>query len=515
MSEQEWGRPPSARPPDPLIGRTVDQRYSIEGVLGEGGMGLVYKARHASLNKPVAMKVLKSDVSKDAEIMARFKQEAQSASAIGNPHIIDITDFGSLPDGSTYFVMEHLDGMSLTQALEETKQFSVQRLTHVVVQICSALYAAHKKGIIHRDLKPDNIFLIERGDDTDFVKVLDFGIAKVGVSASKLTKAGQVFGTPHYMSPEQCTGRNVDERADIYALGIIMFELFTGKVPFDGDSLISIVTQQVSNDAPKLSSLRSDTPGWLETIVEKCIAKDPAQRFSSMKDLANAFKAQELKASQKFPVFESSEISKLDRKHASAVGFNATVPSLELDALKLTNTTALPKPASKLPLLLGGALVLILGGAAAWWSLSTPTTLKPEAREATAETGIAHPIKPSEAQLAVAPDVAAVPVPVPITTGASAMAPKIEITSEPIGADIFLDGKLLLGKTPFSLTRPVGNQTYTVELRHTGYQSLQALISTDTQPLNLTLQRTQGSGSRTKSGGNGSSGSRHLQGWGH
>ena len=229
---------------DPLIGQVLDGRYRIEAVIGEGGMGLVYKAVHAALRKPLAVKVLRPEVTKNEQIVARFKQEAQSASQIGNQHIIDISDFGELRDGSTYFVMEFLGGRSLTAALEQDR-FDTPRTIHVAKQLSKALGAAHEIGIVHRDMKPDNVQLIERGDDRDFVKVLDFGIAKVGGGTSKLTQAGQVFGTPHYMSPEQCAGTAVDHRTDIYALGVILYEMATGKVPFDADNLMGILTKHL------------------------------------------------------------------------------------------------------------------------------------------------------------------------------------------------------------------------------------------------------------------------------
>ncbi|MCA9581367.1 MAG: serine/threonine protein kinase, partial [Myxococcales bacterium] len=241
----EEGLAPSLPPPDKLIGRTIDGRYVVEKVLGEGGMGLVYRAKHTVLNKPLAIKVLRPDVSKDEEIIRRFRQEAQSATAIGNQHIIDIIDFGTLPDASTYFVMEFLDGRDLTHVVENDSPLSVERAVHITRQLCRALGAAHEAGIVHRDLKPDNIYLVRRGDDDSFVKVLDFGIAKVGGTTQKLTKAGAVFGTPHYMSPEQCSGADTDHRTDIYALGVIMYEMVTGKVPFEADNLMGILTKHM------------------------------------------------------------------------------------------------------------------------------------------------------------------------------------------------------------------------------------------------------------------------------
>src|SRR4051812_2054987 len=283
----EGDRPPSVPPPDPLIGRTLDGRYRIESVLGEGGMGLVYRARHAMLNKPLAIKVLKPEVSKDAEVMQRFQQEAQSASGIGNQHIIDISDFGSLPDGSTYFVMEFLDGVSLTKAIEVQHPMPADRVIRIAKQLCEALGAAHERSIVHRDLKPDNIYLVKRGNDKDFVKVLDFGIAKVGGASSKLTKAGQVFGTPHYMSPEQCAGSNVDQRTDIYALGVILYEMSAGRVPFDADNLMGILTKHMYKKPipPHELPPPQNVPPGLEAIIMKCLEKSTEVRYQSMAEV--------------------------------------------------------------------------------------------------------------------------------------------------------------------------------------------------------------------------------------
>ena len=177
-------------PVDPLVGKTIDGRYHVEGVLGQGGMGVVYGAKHVVLGKALAIKVLKADVSRDREIIARFRQEAQSASGIGSQHIIDISDFGRLPDGSTYFVMEMLDGRELTKVIEDDRPIPPERVVSVAKQLCDALGAAHERGIVHRDMKPDNMFLIKRGKTDDFVKVLDFGIAKVGGASQQAHQGG-------------------------------------------------------------------------------------------------------------------------------------------------------------------------------------------------------------------------------------------------------------------------------------------------------------------------------------
>ncbi|MCX7808107.1 MAG: serine/threonine protein kinase, partial [Deltaproteobacteria bacterium] len=272
---------------DALIGQVLDERYFIEAVLGEGGMGVVYRARHVVLQRPLAIKVLRPDVSKNQEVMQRFQQEAQSASAIGNEHIIDITDFGRLSNGATYFVMEFLDGRPLGEVIEKEAPFPPIRVVRIGKQISKALGAAHARNIVHRDLKPDNIFLIKRGEENDFVKVLDFGIAKVGGSGSKLTQAGQVFGTPHYMSPEQCLGRPVDARTDIYALGVILFEMATGRPPFDADNIMGILSQHIHAPPPSPRSVEGgeQIPPSLEAVILKCLAKAPEERYASMEEL--------------------------------------------------------------------------------------------------------------------------------------------------------------------------------------------------------------------------------------
>ena len=294
----------SSRPPggevDPRIGTLLADRYRIDALIGEGGMGKVYSAEHVLMRKRLAVKVLRRELTSVPEVVARFEREAMAAGNIEHPNVAGATDFGKLPDGAVFLVLEFVSGHSLRDEIARGP-FDVDRALHVARQIASALSAAHAQGIVHRDLKPENVMLVEKGGDPDFVKVLDFGIAKVPLGeatanakgGNPITKAGMVFGTPEYMSPEQALGQNVDGRADLYALGVIVFEMLSGVRPFSSQSSVGILGQQLSKPIPSFSERSAGllVPPAAEQIVQRLLLRDAAERFQSASELARAIDA--------------------------------------------------------------------------------------------------------------------------------------------------------------------------------------------------------------------------------
>jgi serine/threonine protein kinase len=273
------------------IGHTIGN-YKITAKLGEGGMGVVYLAEHPVIGKKVAMKAIHPELSKNSDVVSRFITEAKAVNQIGHEHIVDIADFGNTSEGEFYFVMEYLQGESLSDRLKREKRIPLGQAMSIGAQIADALNASHQQGIIHRDLKPENIFLCHRGANHEFVKVLDFGLAKLTQSDQKVThktRTGSVMGTPYYMSPEQCEGKTeIDYRADIYSLGVLIFEMLTGKVPFGGEGYGEIIVKHVTMPPPSVRSVVPDLPEFMDAIMYRVLAKDRDQRFQTMSDLGEA-----------------------------------------------------------------------------------------------------------------------------------------------------------------------------------------------------------------------------------
>jgi serine/threonine protein kinase len=273
------------------VGDIVADRYRIDGILGEGGMGVVYRAEHLHLRKAHALKVLLSDWTSKPEIVARFEREAVAAGNIVSPHVAAATDFGRLPDGTFFLVMEYVDGITLRSVLDDGPLQSVRAL-HITKGIVAGLQAAHALGIVHRDIKPENVMLVTRHGEKDFVKVLDFGVAKVhGVGARRtaptqaLTRFGDVIGTPDYMSPEQSIGQAVDARSDLYSVGVMLFEMLTGERPFAGGA-VTVLRQHVLSEVPELpASIAASIDPRIGAVLRRLLAKVPEHRFASATEL--------------------------------------------------------------------------------------------------------------------------------------------------------------------------------------------------------------------------------------
>ncbi len=320
-SAVDAGPPPSDRParperrsqkgPDPLIGRVINDRFRIVSLIARGGMGKVYRAEQAPLGREVALKVLNPNYSGDSdpEFHKRFFLEASTCSKLTHPNTVTIFDYGRTDDDIYYIAMELLEGRTLHRLLRDDGPMSAPRAMHVARQVCRSLREAHGLGVIHRDLKPANIYLVAHGDEPDFVKVLDFGLVKdLDETGEDLTQTGLFMGSPKYMSPEQIRGEKVDARADVYALGVICYEMVTGKVPFDRPNSVNILMAHVHEAPPPLREINPecDANPSLEAIIMKALAKNPDDRFPTMDEMLVALK--EMATDAGFSVTRSTDL---------------------------------------------------------------------------------------------------------------------------------------------------------------------------------------------------------------
>jgi len=428
-------------------GSVVDGRYEIGAVLGQGGMGVVYAARHVVIDKRCAIKILRSEVASDPDIAERFLQEAKAASSIGNPHIIDISDFGRFPDGTTYFVMEYLDGQPLSALIKDHGAIPAARIIHIARQIASGLAAAHDRGIVHRDLKPDNIMLSMGKQQSDFVKILDFGIAKVS-AGPRVTVAGRLFGTPYYMSPEQAGGGAVDCRTDVYALGVIMYEMASGRVPFDGDTLMGILTQHIYQKPvpPRELVGSTDLPPGLEGIILKALAKEAAQRYQSMQELTRDLELMASGASPTLPLVERPGAFAPNESQAGR-GMALPVPATPRERPRWGVYAALAAT------VLAGALVVV-GLSRGRASSGRPVPDRLTAAPASVSVATQEPARDTEPTRKTQDDTANVVASAPPASAASdrptSATTAVVFGAEPLDAHVFR-GRDDLGSTPLTL----------------------------------------------------------------
>lgn len=364
-------------------GQVLAEKYQLVSMLGQGGMGSVWRAEHLALRSPVAVKLIDSTLAENAEACARFMREAQSAAALRSPHVVQILDYG-VDGGTPFIVMELMEGESLADRLERVKQLSPAEAAWILSDVCRAVGRAHQAGIVHRDLKPDNIYLVPN-EEHEIAKVLDFGIAKgtmPGMTIGSGTRTGAMLGTPYYMSPEQVGGsRDVDFRSDLWALGIIAFECLTGIRPFVSDTLGGLVLAICTQELPTPSQM-AVVPAGFDAWFARAAARHPNQRFQSAKELAQAFRV--VCGIDDGPVRAEAQVSGGvgDVPPRAARQFLSTSV-----ASTLTKTAAAePRPASTAKLVVSGlALLCLIGGSsiAGWRWLSARSEV------ATATSGVA------------------------------------------------------------------------------------------------------------------------------
>ncbi len=269
-----------------MVGQLLSGTYEILRVIGEGGMGRVYEARHSRLaNKRFAVKMLHQELARQSEVVTRFQREAEAASGLSHPNVVGVFDVNTAPDGRPYIVAELLEGEQLGDHLDRRQKLPISEAIPIVRQVCRALSVAHQNGIVHRDVKPENVFLL---GGQGGVKVLDFGISKISEGADQLTKTGMVMGTPDYMAPEQARGDRVDARADVYAVGAILYRALTGRKPFEGLDPMATLTAALVQEPPRPSSIETSIPIALEMVIQHAMAKEPRERFQSMDELDQA-----------------------------------------------------------------------------------------------------------------------------------------------------------------------------------------------------------------------------------
>jgi serine/threonine-protein kinase len=272
---------------DNLVGRVIDNKYKVESMVGEGGMAIVYLATQLQMDRPVVIKVMQGWLLSNKNSAERFERECKWTAKLNHPNIVAVYDVGAISEMQPYLVMEYIKGEALADKLSRQGALPLTTVGNIMVQICRGLQEAHSIGIIHRDLKPENILLQERSDRPDWVKIVDFGISHAVEGSKRLTKTGKMIGTPEYIAPEQLRDRALDVRSDIYAAGVMMYEMITGRVPFDGESVEAVLMKHLMDDPAPISTLRDDVAddSLFSQITMRALKKDPDDRYQTITEL--------------------------------------------------------------------------------------------------------------------------------------------------------------------------------------------------------------------------------------
>jgi serine/threonine protein kinase len=411
--------------------------YQLERLLGEGSMGRVFQARHIRLGRQVALKVLRPQHARDSSFVRRFFQEARSVNQINHEHIVEIFDFAEEPQyGHVYCVMELLRGQSLSAAMQEEK-LTLARIQRIGVQVCAALGAAHKVGVVHRDVKPDNLFLVHRGGQADFVKVLDFGVAKILTSeGTGNTLDGTIIGTPTYMAPEQAAGLPVDHRADIYAVGNLLYEMLSGRPPFQAAAFGQLVVQIITQSPPPLPERLASgepMPPALAELVLRCLSKEPENRPQQLSEVTTALLTLGATPQQQVAVPRIEEEEEITPTRRDVV----------------SQDSVLRHP--RLPLLVGGMAMAMLAGAVTW-------------------SGLQRLLEPPQVEAAPAAPTASV-APSPIT---------LTVRTMPEGARVIrADTGEALGVTPLVRELPRSDEAMGLRVELSGYVPLERQVRLD------------------------------------
>ncbi len=497
---------------DPLLGSMVGGRYRVQELLGEGGMGQVYLAVHEAIEKRIALKILRPEYSRKADIVTRFQQEAISASRIKHPNVLDVFDFGQTATGCFFLAMEFLEGHDLADELDRTGRLEPGRALSLALQICKALAAAHGAGVVHRDLKPENVFLQTTPDGDEVIKIVDFGIAQLRtneeVAASpvkrrRLTRTGMIFGTPEYMAPEQAAGKKADLRVDVYALGVMLYEMVTGTVPFTGDTFMAVLSSHLHDPVPPPRQVCPDLllSPELEALILRALAKHPEDRFASMPDLAAAIRAtpecREVRTSvvptQLAPHGAPLRVGPgaLDAAVARTLAPDELVQGVSPNRLDSGGPVDIPTQ-SLWPWILGLGAVLTLGGGAlalafGFAPLSSLTASAPQSPTPAPPPPSTVAPKPST----VAPQETPPPPSASTTTVAPTTGVRLQVETIPPGAEVFLDDAQVCDRSPCEV-RADQNEAVTLSARQGALQGTKKVLAQREQKVVIQLKPPPG-----------------------